>query len=160
MPRKLTPRQLAGRMNVKKRRGLTSEGREALRQAALHNRPWEHSTGPRTAAGKVASRWNAHQHGGRARELMPEEFKAYAALVDLAESIAPQGKIINREHLNRTHEAALVAAFSGSLEGFLRLTHLTVRLVAADRLACEHAAIAQGFEPGTLGFAMRTGRAR
>jgi hypothetical protein len=32
---------------------LTPEGRERLRQSALVNRPWLHSTGPKTAAGKA-----------------------------------------------------------------------------------------------------------
>jgi hypothetical protein len=32
---------------------LTPEGRERLRQAALKNRPWENSTGPRTPEGKA-----------------------------------------------------------------------------------------------------------
>lgn len=158
MPRKLTPRQVAARINRKKRKGLTPEGREALRQAALTNRPWEHSTGPRTAAGKAASRWNAHQHGDRARELLPEEFKAYAALVELAESVAPQGKVINREHRDRTHAAALRATLT--MGGLLRVTHLTMRLIAAERLACECAMLRQGLEPGTLGFALRAGRVR
>lgn len=38
---------------------LTPEGRERLRRAALANRPWEHSTGPRTAAGKATAAGNA-----------------------------------------------------------------------------------------------------
>jgi hypothetical protein len=41
-----------------KRRGLTAEGRQRLRLAALANRPWEHSTGPRTPEGKSRSAAN------------------------------------------------------------------------------------------------------
>jgi hypothetical protein len=48
------PRRVAaGRLNRQKRRGLSPAGRERLRQAALASRPWLHSTGPRTAAGKA-----------------------------------------------------------------------------------------------------------
>ena len=52
----LTPnprRVAAGRRNRLRRKGLTPEGRERLRLAAVANRPWIHSTGPRTAAGKA-----------------------------------------------------------------------------------------------------------
>ena len=48
------PRRVAaGRRNRQLRKGLTPEGRERLRQAALANRPWESSTGPRTPEGKA-----------------------------------------------------------------------------------------------------------
>lgn len=40
------------------RKGLTPEGRQRLREAALKGRPWEHATGPRTAAGKAKSAAN------------------------------------------------------------------------------------------------------
>jgi hypothetical protein len=48
----------AGRLNRRKRGPLTPEGRERLRQAALAKQPWQHSTGPRTAAGKVKAAAN------------------------------------------------------------------------------------------------------
>lgn len=51
-------RVAAGRRNWSKRRGFTPEGLERLRQAALQHRPWEHSTGPRTAAGRAISALN------------------------------------------------------------------------------------------------------
>jgi hypothetical protein len=48
------PRRVAaGKLNRAKRRGLTAEGRERLRQSALALRPWLSSTGPRTIAGKA-----------------------------------------------------------------------------------------------------------
>jgi hypothetical protein len=56
----------AGRQNRTKRKGLTSAGRERLRQAALRSRPWEFATGPRTPAGKARSAQN-----GRARQRGP-----------------------------------------------------------------------------------------
>ena len=60
------PRRVeAGRRNRKKWKGFTPEGLERLRQAALTNRPWEHSTGPRTPEGKarVAANGKARQKG-------------------------------------------------------------------------------------------------
>jgi hypothetical protein len=53
-----------------KRKGLTDEGREALRQAALANEPWMHSTGPRTAQGKAASSAN-----GKKRQRGPQSIR-------------------------------------------------------------------------------------
>jgi hypothetical protein len=60
------PRRVAaGRLNRLKRKGLTPEGRERLRQAALRNRPWRFSTGPRTPEGKarVAKNGKRSQRG-------------------------------------------------------------------------------------------------
>src|SRR5262249_34178800 len=45
-------RVAAGKINRAKRRGLTPEGRERLRQFALSRRPWLSATGPRTTVGK------------------------------------------------------------------------------------------------------------
>jgi len=47
---------------------FSPEGLEALRLAARKNRPWEGSTGPRTAEGKARSRWNALKHGYWSRD--------------------------------------------------------------------------------------------
>src|SRR5579871_5740134 len=48
------PRRVAaGKLNRAKRKGITTEGRERLRQAALRNHPWRFSTGPRTPSGKA-----------------------------------------------------------------------------------------------------------
>ena len=59
------PRRVAaGRANHQKRRGLTAEGRERLRQAAFANRPWEKATGPRTAEGRARSAANARRRPG------------------------------------------------------------------------------------------------
>jgi hypothetical protein len=53
------PRRVAaGKLNRAKRRGLTAEGRERLRQSALALRPWLFSTGPRTIAGKARAAAN------------------------------------------------------------------------------------------------------
>jgi hypothetical protein len=48
------------------RKGLTPDGRERLRAAALANRPWLHSSGPKTTEGKRASAAN-----GKARQRGP-----------------------------------------------------------------------------------------
>ena len=59
-------RVAAGRLNRARRGPLTAEGREKLRQAALDNRPWEHSTGPHSPVGKAQSILN-----GKKRQLGP-----------------------------------------------------------------------------------------
>jgi hypothetical protein len=46
-------RVMADRENRKKRGPLTPQGRLRLRQAALENRPWRFSTGPRSPEGKA-----------------------------------------------------------------------------------------------------------
>lgn len=59
-------RQLeANRRNWAKRRGVTAEGRARIAAACRRDRPWEHSTGPRTPAGKARSRANAVFLGDR-----------------------------------------------------------------------------------------------
>ena len=63
---------------------LTEAGRERLRAAALANRPWLHSTGPRTAEGKrVCSR---NGRGRQAGERSVRELRRELAVV--AESVA------------------------------------------------------------------------
>jgi hypothetical protein len=58
-------RVAAGKLNHAKRKGLTPEGRERLREAALLHQPWRFSTGPRSPAGKarIAARNKARQQG-------------------------------------------------------------------------------------------------
>ena len=51
-------RVIAGKLNRSKWKGLTREGRQRLRQAALTHKPWTRSTGPRTASGKKRSAEN------------------------------------------------------------------------------------------------------
>ena len=51
----LTPRQIAGRLNRQKRRGISPEGRERLRAVALKYQPWKHAKGPRSARGRAQS---------------------------------------------------------------------------------------------------------
>jgi hypothetical protein len=62
-------RVLAGRLNRLKRRGITPEGREKLRQLALVNRPWQFATGPRTPEGKARAAANGRRRTGRTGEV-------------------------------------------------------------------------------------------
>ena len=57
----------ANRRNRQKWR-LTDEGRRRLRESALARRPWEHSTGPRTAEGKARMAENPLTHGRETAE--------------------------------------------------------------------------------------------
>lgn len=44
--------------NRAKRHGITEEGRQRLRKAAVANKPWERSTGPKSLWGKYLSARN------------------------------------------------------------------------------------------------------
>lgn len=71
-------RSRAGKANRAKRKELTREGRERLRQAALANQPWKFSTGPTSAAGKAKVALN-----GKRRQKGP--FSVRELLAELAE---------------------------------------------------------------------------
>jgi hypothetical protein len=61
------PRRVAaGKRNRALRKGLTEEGRQRLREAALRGEPWKHATGPKTPEGKARSAAN-----GKKRQLGP-----------------------------------------------------------------------------------------
>lgn len=62
------------RRNRQKWRGMTPEGKDRVRAAILLRRPWEHSTGPRTAEGKARSSRNGSlgRAGPSVRELRAE----------------------------------------------------------------------------------------
>ena len=66
----------AGRKNRQLRGPLSAEGRQRLREAALANRPWEHSTGPTTPAGKAVVAAN-----GRRRQKGPMSVRAQRAAI-------------------------------------------------------------------------------
>jgi hypothetical protein len=93
-PTRPNPRRVAaGKLNRAKRKGLTPEGRERLRQAALRNRPWRFSTGPQTTAGKAA----AARNGERRRDglLSVRELKAeLAALRGLARQMGDARSLV------------------------------------------------------------------
>jgi hypothetical protein len=62
---------------------LTPEGRERIRASVLARRPWEHSTGPRTPAGKKRSALNGctYQRGEKSRRKLQIELKSLFALI-------------------------------------------------------------------------------
>src|SRR4051812_40741936 len=76
-------RVAAGKLNVLKRKGLTPEGLERIRAATLANRPWEHSTGPRTPEGKAraAANGRSRQVGERSVRSLRAEVAACLKLV-------------------------------------------------------------------------------
>ncbi len=77
-----------GRLNRRKWQGFTSEGLQRLRDAALRHRPWEHSTGPRTAEGKRRSSQNGRYRQTNAlsrREIQREREDVDKCLTELFE---------------------------------------------------------------------------
>jgi hypothetical protein len=76
-------RVIAGRLNRRKRGEITPEGREKLRQTALRNKPWQFSTGPKTAEGKavVASNGKARQKGPTSVREARAEARAVRGLI-------------------------------------------------------------------------------
>ena len=78
------PRRVAaGRRNQAKRRGLSPEGRERLRAAALRHKPWQHSTGPKTPAGKAQAALNGkkRQRGLLSVREIKADLEDYQALL-------------------------------------------------------------------------------
>jgi len=69
----------------KRRYRQTPAGREAKRAAALLHKPWLHSTGPRTPAGKRRSALNALRHGLKSAEAV-EYQQALADVMRLVRS--------------------------------------------------------------------------
>lgn len=84
-------RVAAGRLNRAKRKGLTPEGRERLRQSALKNQPWRFSTGPRSAAGKAKVALN-----GRKRQ------KGLVSVRQLRAQVADLRKLAEEMRATRT----------------------------------------------------------
>ena len=82
-----------GRLNQRKRKGrgkgITPEGRQRLRETALRNRPREHSTGPKTAKGKLLASQNGRYRQTNEmsrREVRLELSEVSQLLVGMAES--------------------------------------------------------------------------
>lgn len=93
-PTRNPKRVAAGRLNYQKRRGLSAGGLERIREAALITRPWELSTGPRTAAGKAKCLANL-----RPRKRSAEDEAVHqdlAAIEDLLAAMAEQRREIVR----------------------------------------------------------------
>jgi hypothetical protein len=115
-------RVLAGRLNRAKRKALTPEGIERLRQAAIAHRPWEHSTGPRTPEGKTKVAAN-----GRSKQKGPESVRAakrnVAALGQLLEAMTAARKALTEsacpdpiDHHARGERVVLRGDPSGQLQ--------------------------------------------
>ena len=88
-------RVLAGKVNRRKRGPLSPEGRARLREAALAARPWLHSTGPRSVAGKLRVAEN-----GRGRQVGESSVRAarreLAALTKLVVDMAALRRLAQR----------------------------------------------------------------
>lgn len=54
---------------TKNTKGWSEERRKAQAERCRAQKPWEHSTGPKTARGKERSSLNAFKHGARCRNL-------------------------------------------------------------------------------------------
>jgi len=76
-------RSEVAKRNRAKRRGITEEGRQRLRESALAHKPWEHSSGPKTPWGKYYSAWNGKvlQKGEYSVREARAEIKAYKKLM-------------------------------------------------------------------------------
>ena len=87
-------RVAAGKLNRLKRGALATEGRERLRQAAIENRPWTASTGPRTAEGKAQAILN-----GKRRQKKPLSVReirhSLAEFANLASEMMEARRLIN-----------------------------------------------------------------
>ncbi len=79
----------ANRRNWKLHRGISPEGRERISRAALRDKPWEHSTGPRTEAGKLRCRSNTVKAGTYCATIEP-----FASLVRFRAAIREFAKVI------------------------------------------------------------------
>lgn len=77
-------RVAAGALSRARWRGFTADGLRRLREAALRNRPWEHSTGPKTKAGRAQSVINGkkRQLGSKSVREVRREIRGLMALVD------------------------------------------------------------------------------
>lgn len=74
------------RYNRKKHtKGWTKERRLKQSQRCKQNKPWQHSTGPKTMEGKQAISQNAYKHGMR-----------NAAIRNLLKAMAAQNRFVTR----------------------------------------------------------------
>ena len=116
------PRRVAaGRANRQKRGPLTEEGRARLSEAARRHRPWEHATGPRTAAGRAQAARNGRCRC-RQRAIQPSPC-GFA------------GRLRNRAETRRSKRLAWAQVAAGTGER----TPDTISLIR-DKLAASRAA--------------------
>ena len=105
-------RVLAGRANRMKWGGISPEGLERLRQAALQNRPWRFSTGPKTAAGKAIVARN-----GKVRQKGPISVREARAIARDVRTLIRTTRAARRSGLEITGRDAI-----GSEPSVVRLT--------------------------------------
>ena len=67
---------------------MTGPKRVTEKQLAANRRNAERSTGPRTIAGKSASRWNALKHGALAQAVIPPALEQYESRPDFESLLA------------------------------------------------------------------------
>ncbi len=82
-PKSKNPKRVeAGRRNRQKAGPLTEAGRISLRMAAIANKPWLKSSGPKTAEGKARVTQNvARSKVPTEADLLLARFRAHAALL-------------------------------------------------------------------------------
>jgi hypothetical protein len=111
-------RVAAGRENRKKRRGLTPDGRQRIRESTLANQPWQHSTGPKTMQGKARSARNGkvRQQGAMSiRELHQATAEVDFQIKDI------RALLQDAKAANRTSKPVAVGALSPLVEKALQL---------------------------------------
>jgi hypothetical protein len=100
----------AGKLNRLQRGTITEEGRERLRQNALKNKPWLHSTGPRTQAGKKRSadngRWRQQQL--LSNRQLKRDLQNLSTLFHILQSV-------EKETFSETIWVGLIASFNSLL---------------------------------------------
>lgn len=81
-----------GKRNWLKRGPWTPEARERQRQNVLRSRPWEHSTGPKTAKGKAQAAANGkrRQKGSMSVRELRREVAIVAGLLEKMRSVRQQ----------------------------------------------------------------------
>lgn len=104
----------ANRRNWAKRGPLTASGRCRLSAAARRNKPWQHSTGPRTAAGKERSRTNALKTGEASAQ-----HRAMRAYFVVIRRFMTMHFFINAQLDRRDRGSAFFCRYVGTLADFV-----------------------------------------
>ncbi len=103
-------------------KGWTEERRRAAAERCRKNKPWEKSTGPRTARGKKRSSMNAYKHGARCRV-----FDQYRTLLRLNHEFLKQYQLIlaaDMDTISRTNELIKTRKESSRIKGMTPGVHI------------------------------------